>query len=88
MGGWSALLYGERHPDLYSFVGSVSGVPEMSDVRFPEVGPVLEAVGYLHSQGYDALPLLLPNGDGGIVVPGDLVAPDCLSHPHPAARTS
>ena len=56
MGGWSALLYGEDHPDLYSFVASISGVPETSTEVDPAVGAVAESLGFLRSQGYGVLP--------------------------------
>jgi pimeloyl-ACP methyl ester carboxylesterase len=56
MGGWSALLYGVRHPDLYSFIGSISGVPDTSITDDPAGGAALEAIGYLRSQGYGMLP--------------------------------
>lgn len=60
MGGWAALLYGVHHPDLYTFVASVSGVVETRPERAAPAAAALEAVGYLRSQGYGSLPTRNP----------------------------
>jgi hypothetical protein len=50
MGGWSALLQAEWHPDDYAIAASVSGVIE--SVRDLVSSPLFEAVGYVRDQGY------------------------------------
>jgi hypothetical protein len=50
MGGWSALLQAEWHPDDYAIAASVSGVIE--SVRDAVSSPLFEAVGYVRDQGY------------------------------------